>query len=63
MTRLSHFAVRYRVKHWPEDWLDDWHERAAIMEYDGGLSREEAEVAAYRIVVAAKTKAAVSEAS
>lgn len=33
-----------------EVWLDfdDWDERAAIREYDGGLSREEAEAAAYQ---------------
>lgn len=31
---------------WPA--FDDFEERAAIMEYEGGLSREEAEAAAYR---------------
>jgi hypothetical protein len=30
----------------PPDWRDDWEERAAIMEYDGGLPKEEAEAAA-----------------
>lgn len=30
---------------WPE--FDDWEERAAIREFDGGLSRAEAEAAAY----------------
>jgi hypothetical protein len=30
---------------WPE--FDDWNERAAIMEYDGGMDRAEAEAAAY----------------
>lgn len=34
---------------WPA--LDDWEERAAIREYEGGLSRAEAERAAYREVV------------
>lgn len=34
---------------WPE--FDDWEERAAIMEYDGGLPRPEAEEAAYRRVM------------
>ena len=33
---------------WPEH--DDWDERAAIMEFDGGLSRAEAEAAAYRSI-------------
>jgi hypothetical protein len=30
---------------WPE--YDHWQERAAIREYDGGMSRVEAEAAAY----------------
>jgi hypothetical protein len=28
----------------------DWHERAAIMEYDGGMTRAEAESAAAKII-------------
>lgn len=35
-------AVKREV--WPQ--FDEWQERAAIMEFDGGLSREEAEQAA-----------------
>jgi hypothetical protein len=31
------------------DWMD-WEERAAIMEYDGGMSRKEAEVAASNVI-------------
>lgn len=31
---------------WPA--FDDFEERAAVREFDGGLSREEAEAAAYR---------------
>ena len=27
----------------PMDWRIDWEERAAILEYDGGLSREAAD--------------------
>ncbi|MDI6450227.1 hypothetical protein [Anaerobaca lacustris] len=27
----------------PMDWRIDWEERAAILEYDGGLNREEAD--------------------
>lgn len=34
---------------WPE--FDDWSERAAIREYDGGLPRDEAEKAAYKEVM------------
>ena len=33
---------------------EDYEERAGIMEYDGGLSREEAEREAWRIVTTAK---------
>lgn len=36
-------AVKREV--WPQ--FDDWQERAAIMEHDGGLPREQAELAAY----------------
>lgn len=41
-------AVKREV--WPE--YDDWQERAAIMEFEGGMSREEAEQAAYECVEA-----------
>ncbi len=34
---------------WPE--YDDFEERAAIMEFDGGMTRDEAEAAAYREVM------------
>ena len=34
------------VDDWPEDWRDNYEERAAIMEYDGGLKRNEAEAQA-----------------
>lgn len=30
----------------PDDWRDTWGERAAIAEFDGGLSREDAEAQA-----------------
>ena len=30
----------------PLEGVEEWRERAAIMEYDGGLTREEAEAAA-----------------
>lgn len=35
---------------WPE--FDEWEERAAIREFDGGMSREDAEAAAYAEVMA-----------
>jgi len=31
------------------DWVD-WDERAAIMEYDGGMTRQDAEVAASNVI-------------
>ena len=34
---------------WPEH--DDWQERAAIMEFDGGMARADAEAAAYQRVM------------
>lgn len=34
---------------WPE--FDEWSERAAIREFDGGQSREDAEAAAYAEVM------------
>jgi hypothetical protein len=41
------------VRDWPEDWREEFEERAAIMEYDGMLSRPEAEQWAETIVRAA----------
>lgn len=35
----------------PMDWRIDWEERAAILEYDGGLSREEADKRAFTEIV------------
>ena len=35
---------------WPQDWREEFEERAAIMEYDGDLSRDEAEQWAETIV-------------
>ena len=32
---------------WSEDWRVHWEERAAIMEYDAGMSRDDAERAAF----------------
>lgn len=36
-----------KVYTWPEELREQWEERAAIMEYDGGLTRKEAEFLAY----------------
>jgi hypothetical protein len=45
-----------RVAHWPKDWGEAYEERAAIMEYEGGLDREEAERNAERLVRAEYAK-------
>lgn len=44
-------AVKCEV--WPQ--YEDFEERAAIMEFDGGLSRADAEAAAYEGVMACST--------
>ena len=41
------------VADWPEEWLESYMERAAIMEFDGGLPRAEAEHRAEELVRAA----------
>lgn len=51
--RLPNDAITWVKEHkrevmreiWPE--FDDWEERSAIREFDGGQSREDAETAAY----------------
>lgn len=47
-------AVKREV--WPA--FDDWQERAAIMEFEGGLTREEAERAAWECMEARRADAA-----
>ena len=44
-------AVKREI--WPD--YDEWEERAAIIEYEGGLPRAEAEAAAYQEVQHART--------
>jgi hypothetical protein len=34
---------RKELASWPGHWREAWEERAAILQYDGGLTREEAE--------------------
>lgn len=38
------------VAQWPQDFRDEWEERAAILEYDAGETRPVAERRAYEIV-------------
>lgn len=55
--RLSQGALLWLREHkadlirevWPE--YDEWTERAAIMEFDGGMARANAEAIAYRRVM------------
>jgi hypothetical protein len=49
MTPLAE-ATLADVATWPADWRDNFEERAAIMEFDGGLTRAEAEVSAWRLL-------------
>jgi hypothetical protein len=58
--RLDPVIVRYRARGWPSPWRDHWEERAAIMEFDGGLSRDEAEWEAFKIVEASMKEARMS---
>ena len=41
------------IGEWPRAWLDEFDERAAIMEYDADMPREQAEAWAETIVRAA----------
>lgn len=43
----------------PGDWRVEWEERAAIMEYDGGLPREQAEALALDDVIGRMRRADV----
>jgi hypothetical protein len=43
--------------HLPPEWHLAWDERAAIMEYDGGLSRERAEAKALTDILSAMQRA------
>lgn len=54
-TRLPLAVIHTRVSAWPEDWRDAWEERAAIIEYEAGETREEAERRAYAEYEAAAT--------
>ena len=36
---------------WPSEWREDFEERAAIVQYCGGVSQERAEALAYEIVM------------
>ena len=46
----QHFMAT--VNAWPPDTRELWSERAAIMQYDGGLSRDAAELAAFNLISA-----------
>jgi hypothetical protein len=44
---MTQAEIRQAVRTWPVHRRIEWEERAAIMQYDGGLSRERAEKLAY----------------
>lgn len=49
--RLSHQATPPIANEAAEDWIGFFEERAAIAEFDGGLARDRAEVAAFKSCV------------
>jgi hypothetical protein len=55
-TALSTAALA-DVATWPAEWSENFEERAAIMEHDGGLSRADAEVEAWRLLRGRNTTA------
>jgi hypothetical protein len=61
MTGLSP-AQRAVLRTWPLRWQEDWQERAAIREYCGDQSREEAERGAFDDVTRMMRDAERSEA-
>jgi len=50
MSLLRQKELPSDISNWPEHWREEFEERAAIMEYDGGLPRLEAEKKAETIV-------------
>lgn len=54
--RLKPHMEAIKADVWPA--YADWQERAAIMEFDGGLSRQEAERAAYECMEARHARSA-----
>lgn len=51
-------AYKRTIHHnWPPEFVEEWEERAAILEYGAGLNREQAEIAAFEIVAKRKSAA------
>jgi hypothetical protein len=44
------FTWQEQLAGWPQEWRDLWEERASIMEYEGNLTRDDAERQALEIV-------------
>lgn len=38
------------IRGWPARWIDEWHERAAIRQYEGGATRAKADYEAWKEV-------------
>ena len=45
---MNHKEIMEKVAELNPDDFETWEERAAIMEFEGGLSREKAEIEAYK---------------
>lgn len=59
-TRPLHWWPAF-VMQWADTWRDELNERAAILEYDARLPRDEAESRAVRMVLARRNAAPEAE--
>ena len=48
---MDHKELKKKLKELSPDDYEIWEERAAIMEYDGGMTRKKAEVEAYNCLL------------
>jgi hypothetical protein len=48
---MNHKEIMEKVANLSLDDFEMWEERAAIMEFDGGLPREKAEIEAYKCLL------------
>ncbi len=56
-TSKDHRAIG--PEHLPIDWRCEWEEKSAIMQYDGGLTRERAEALALDLILVEMKQAGV----
>lgn len=57
------FDVHAKVADWNEDDRMEWEERSAIREYDGGMTRDKAELSAYFDIIKIRNKGHVPSVS